>query len=105
MQIETNLFTKVDELGMLLAEISDLQKRADVIKTAIKELGADGLLQKKSVKGKAVQFLEGALFSATYVESNCTIFDRKKFDLAYGEDAFQAVSKISASFKILVTSR
>lgn len=105
MQIETNLFTSVDELGMLLAQISDLQKRADAIKTSIKESGADGQLQKKTVNGKVVQFMEGALFSATYVESNSTIFDRKKFDEVYGGDAFNAVSKISASFKILVTSR
>jgi hypothetical protein len=105
MQIETKIFTQVDELGMRLAQISDLQKRSDAIKANLKELGADGLLQKKSVKGKDVQFMEGALFSATYVESNSTIFDRKKFDEVYGEDAFKSVSKISATFKILVTSR
>ena len=59
MKNDLNL-NQIDELGMLLAQISDLQKKADKIKDGIKDSASLG----------GAQVVEGALFKATYIESN-----------------------------------
>ena len=58
-------FTAVDTLGTLLAQIADLTKQADAIKDSIKESASAG--------GSKV--VEGALFKATYIETNRTNID------------------------------
>ena len=82
----------VDTLGMLLAQIADLTKQADVIKDAIK----DG--------GKTV---EGAIFKATYIESNRKVVDTKKMyaDLGITEATVAKYTSTTAVFSVKVTSR
>jgi hypothetical protein len=82
----------VDTLGMLLAQISDLTKQADAIKDAIK----DG--------GKTV---EGAIFKATYIESNRKVVDTKKMyaDLGITEATVAKYTSATAVFSVKVTSR
>ena len=55
----------IDTLGQLLAQIADLTKQADMIKDSIKD--------QASLGGEKV--LEGALFKATYIETNRTTID------------------------------
>mgnify|MGYP003344433867 FL=1 len=59
MKNDLNL-NQIDELGMLLAQISDLQKKADKIKDGIKDVASAG----------GAKVVEGSLFKATYIESN-----------------------------------
>jgi hypothetical protein len=82
----------VDTLGMLLAQISDLTKQADAIKDAIK----DG--------GKTV---EGAIFKATYIESNRKVVDTKKMyaDLGITEATVAKYTSTTAVFSVKVISR
>jgi len=95
----------IDTLGALLAQIADLTKQADAIKDAIKEAGADGKLETEIVNGKSVQFASGALFRATYIESNVETFDKAKFIKAFGEDVYKQFTKIGARFTVKVTSK
>jgi hypothetical protein len=96
---------QVDELGMLLAQISDLTKKAEAIKDEIKDQGSLDLLTKKTVKGKQVQYVEGALFSATYSSCDKNIFDKEKFVKEFGEEKYMAYTKVSVQFSVKVTSR
>jgi hypothetical protein len=98
-------FNSVDTLGALLAQIDDLTRQAEAIKNAIKEAGADGKLDTEVVNGKPVQFVNGALFRATYSESNVETFDKAKFVKAFGEAAYKQFTKIGARFTVKVTSR
>ena len=86
---------KADELGLLLAQIADLQARADEIKDSLKDAASAG--------GDKV--VEGELFRATYSESNRTVFDSKRFIKEMGQQAYDAFTKTSAVFSIRVTSR
>jgi hypothetical protein len=95
----------VDTLGTLLAQIADLTAQAEAIKDDIKNLGSKNLLPTKLSNKKLVQYLEGALFSATYSESNKTLFDKEKFVAEFGEAKYLEYTKISASFSVKVTSR
>jgi hypothetical protein len=58
-------FTTVDTLGTLLAQIADLTKQADAIKDSIKESASAG----------GAKVVEGAIFKATYIESNRSSID------------------------------
>jgi hypothetical protein len=98
-------FTKVDTLGSLLAQIADLTRQAEAIKDEIKELGSMNLLPTKISNKKQVQFLEGALFSATYSDCNKTLFDKEKFVAEFGEAKYLEYTKVSCSFTVKVTSR
>jgi len=89
------IFTEVDQLGALLAQIADLTKQADKIKDQIKESASAG--------GDKV--VEGALFKATYVEANRETFDKAKFIKAFGEKAYKQFTKVSAVFSVKVTSK
>jgi hypothetical protein len=94
--------TQVDVLGNLLAQIKDLESQADAIKDAIKEAGADGLL---AVDNEGVRHIEGNLFRATYIETNRSTFDSKKFIAKFGADVYAEYTKTSAVFSVKVTSR
>jgi hypothetical protein len=98
-------FTKVDTLGALLAQIADLTAQAEAIKDEIKDLGSMNLLPTKISNKKEVQFLEGALFSATYIPANKTLFDKEKFVAEFGETKYLEYTKVSCSFSVKVTSR
>jgi len=86
---------QADELGLLLAQIADLQAKADEIKDAMKDAASAG--------GDKV--VEGELFRATYAESNRTTFDSKAFIKEFGQDLYNKYTKVSAVFSIRVTSR
>ena len=87
--------SSIDELGMLLAQIADLTKRADAIKDAIKDSAS---------KGGAAS-IEGALFKATYTEADRTVFDKKAFIKIYGQDEYDCYTKTTAVFSVKVTAR
>jgi hypothetical protein len=79
-----------------------LESQADAIKDAIKEAGADGLL---AVDNEGVRHIEGNLFRATYIETNRSTFDSKKFIAKFGADVYAEYTKTSAVFSVKVTSR
>lgn len=90
-------FTQVDTLGMLLAQISELTKQADAIKDSIKDSATNG--------GATVY--EGAMFKATFIESNRSVVDYKKLLAELGATAEQiaAHTKVTAVFSVKTTSR
>jgi hypothetical protein len=85
----------VDTLGSLLAQIADLTKQADAIKDAIKESASAG----------GAKVYEGALFKATYIESNRSVFDKEAFIKEHGAEAYAKFTKVSAVFSVKVTSK
>jgi hypothetical protein len=85
----------VDTLGSLLAQIADLTKQADAIKDAIKESASAG----------GAKVVEGALFKATYIESNRSVFDKEAFIKEHGAEAYAKYTKVSAVFSVKVTSK
>jgi hypothetical protein len=85
----------IDTLGALLAQIKDLTDQADSIKDSIKESASAG----------GAKVVEGALFKATYSESNVTLFDKDAFIKECGADAYAKFTKTSARFTVKVTSR
>ena len=95
--MKTELFTQVDTLGALLAQIADLTKQADAIKDGIKESASAG-------NDKVV---EGALFKATYSESNRSVVDYKKLcaDLGITAEQVAQYTKTTAVFAVKVTSK
>ena len=88
-------FTSVDTLGSLLAQIADLTKQAEAIKDSIKESASNG----------GAMVVDGAIFKATYSDSNVTTFDKDKFIKEHGADAYAKYTKTSARFTVKVTSR
>jgi hypothetical protein len=88
-------FTAADTLGSLLAQIKDLTAQADAIKDAIKDSASAG----------GAKVVEGALFKATYIESNRSVFDKDAFIKELGAEAYAKFTKVSAVFSIKVTSR
>jgi helix-turn-helix protein len=85
----------IDTLGALLAQIKDLTDQADAIKDSIKESASNG----------GAKVVEGAIFKATYSDSNVTTFDKDKFIKEHGADAYAKYTKTSARFTVKVTSR
>lgn len=90
--------TSVDELGILLAQIADLTKRADAIKDEIKDAAtAPG----------GVKVYEGNLFKSTFSESNRSTVDYKKLcaDLGVTTDQLAKYTKTTAVFTVKTTLR
>ena len=87
--------SSVDTLGELLARISELTAQADKIKDEIKDSASKG----------GAKVVEGALFKATYVEANRTVFDKDAFIKEFGADAYAKYTKTTAVFSVKVTSR
>jgi len=85
----------VDTLGALLAQIADLTKQADAIKDGIKNAASAG----------GAKVVEGALFKATYIESNRSVFDKDAFVKQFGADVYAKFTKVSAVFSVKVTSK
>ena len=92
-----NTPASADELGTLLAQIATLTKQADSIKDSMKDIASNG--------GTTV--FEGALFKASYVESNRAVTDWKKLtaDLGISADKIAAYTSTTAVFSIKTTSR
>jgi len=85
----------VDTLGALLAQIADLEKQANAIKDAIKNSASAG----------GAKVIEGALFKATYIETNRSVFDKDAFIKVHGAEAYAQFTKTSAVFSVKVTSK
>jgi hypothetical protein len=83
----------IDTLGDLLAQIAALTKQADAIKDAIKDSASAG----------GAVTVTGALFKATYSESNRSSFDKDAFVKVHGAAAYAAFTKTSAVFSVKVT--
>ena len=89
--------TKVDELGMLLAQIADLTKRADEIKDSIKDSATAG----------GAKVYEGAMFKATFMETNRSTVDYKSLcaDLGVTAEQIAQYTKTTAVFTVKTTAR
>ena len=87
----------VDELGVLLAQIADLEKKATAIKNAIKDSASAG----------GAKSIEGNLFKATVVEANRKVTDWKAIAKVCNipEDVIIANTSITAVFSVKTTSR
>jgi hypothetical protein len=90
-------FTQVDELGVLLAQIKDLEAQAEAIKDNLKDIASAG----------GPKVFEGALFKSTYVETNRSTVDWKALAAEYNipADAVARHTKTTAVFSIKTTSR
>ena len=84
--------TQADQLGALLAEIAILEKQAEAIKAAMKEVGG---------------VHEGVLFRSTVVESNRPVTDWKALCKAQniGADVVAAHTKVTAVYSVKTTSK
>lgn len=89
--------SKIDDLGILIAQIADLTKQADAIKASIKE--------EASLSSQKVW--EGELFSATYSESNRSTVDWKAIAkaLAIPAELIAKHTSSTAVYTVKVTSR
>jgi hypothetical protein len=87
----------IDTLGALLAQIADLTAQADAIKDSIKDAASAG--------GDKV--VEGALFRATYIETNRSVVDYKKLiaDLGIAADKVAVYTKTTAVFSVKVSAK
>jgi hypothetical protein len=88
---------QVDTLGSLLAQIADLTKQAEVIKDSIKDSASLG----------GAKVVEGAIFKATYMESNRSTVDYKSIMKEFNipVEAIAQYTKTTAVFSVKVTSR
>lgn len=88
--------TQADELGLLLAEIAELTKKADAIKNGMKDVATAG--------GDAVTI--GNLFKASVVEANRKVTDWKAIAKAYSipAEVIDANTSITAVFSVKVTA-
>ena len=86
------MLTQADQLGALLAEIDVLTKKADAIKTAMREAGG---------------VHDGVLFRSTVVESNRSVTDWKALCAAQGigADVVAAHTKVTAVYAVKTTSK
>jgi hypothetical protein len=80
----------IDNLGILLADISRLTKEADAIKARLKEGGLDSY--------------DGEVFRAVVVKQDRTSYDPRKVEELLG-DLISQVEKISAVVSVKVTAR
>lgn len=94
---EINAIADADRLGVLLAQIAELQKEAEGIKDSIKNAASAG--------GSKV--IEGSLFKATYVESNRKTVDYKRLlaDLGVSDNVVENYTSVTAVFSVKVTSK
>jgi hypothetical protein len=93
-----NDLNTVDTLGALLAQIADLEKQAEAIKSELKD---------SSTAPNGSNVHEGSLFKATVIESNRNTVDWKKLAADVGIDVavIAKYTKVSAVFSVKVTSR
>ena len=91
-KISTEL-SVVDRLGLVLAQIADLEKEADAIKTVLKE------------SGEAV--VEGSLYKATVILSNRSTIDNKAVykALNVSDDLLAKFTRTTPVATVKVTAR
>ena len=90
--------TQVDQLGFLLAQIAELEAKADAIKDTIKDA---------ATLAGATNVFEGNLFKATVVASNRNTVDNKALLAELGATPEQIArhTKITAVFSVKTTTR
>lgn len=81
---------EVDNLGLLLADISELTTKADAIKARLKKAGLDKY--------------HGEWFTATVVHQERTTYDPRKVEVMLG-DKVSLVEKTVKVTKVMVTAR
>ena len=96
--MQNELFTNVDVLGALLAQIADLTAQADKIKDNIKDAA--------TLPGGSKVY-EGAMFRATVVESDRKTVNYKAMlkDLGVSEETVAKYTSVTAVFAVKTTSR
>lgn len=96
--MKTELFTKVDTLGALLAQIAELTKMADGIKDELKD-------QATLPGGDKVA--EGVMFKATVISADRKTVEYKKLlaDLGVSEETIAKYTNTTAVFSVKVTSK
>ncbi len=89
--------TQVDQLGLILAQIAELEAKAEAIKNGIKDAATAG----------AGNVFEGNLFKATVVEANRKVTDWKAIAKVCNipEDIIVENTKITAVFSVKTTTR
>ena len=94
--MKAELFTSIDELGILQAQIADLTKRADAIKDALKD--------EASLSGQ--KSFEGKIFKAAYIETNRSSVDYKALiaDLGISAEKLGQYTKTTAVYSVRVSS-
>jgi hypothetical protein len=80
----------IDDLGVLLADISRLTKQADAIKARLKEGGCDSY--------------DGEMYRAVIVKQDRTSYDPRKVELLLG-DKVSLVEQVSKVTSVKVTAR
>ena len=88
----SNFASDIDRLGLLLAQISDLTKEANAIKTDLKE---------------CAQFktFEGNLFRAVVIEQEKTTYDTEVLKLAADPAILELAKRESFVVSVKVTAR
>ena len=96
--MKTELFTKVDSLGALLAQISELTKQADAIKDELKDA---------ATLPSGDKVAEGAMFKATVVSTDRKTVEYKKLlaDLGVDAETIAKYTSTTAVFSVKVTSK
>jgi len=96
MNTTINTAADIDTLGAILANIAVLEKRADEIKARLKE--------EASISGQ--HHFDGALFRATYVESNRSTVDWKAIAKQYAipAEAIAKATKTTAVYSVKVST-
>jgi hypothetical protein len=82
---------QIDRLGVLMAQISDLSKEANEIKSALKDMG----------KG----VVEGNLFRAIVVEQERTTYDTDILKLVAAPEILELARRESIQMQVRVTAR
>jgi hypothetical protein len=87
----------VDQLGMLLAQIAELEAKADAIKDSLKDAATSG----------SGNVFEGNLFKSTVVEANRKVTDWKAIAKVFNipDEVIIDNTKVTAVFSVKVTSR
>jgi hypothetical protein len=87
----------VDQLGMLLAQIAELEAKADAIKDSLKDAATSG----------SGNVFEGNLFKATVVEANRRVTDWKAIAKVFNipDEVIIDNTKVTAVFSVKTTSR
>lgn len=88
---ETAIYSEVDRLGLLLAQISDLTKQANAIKKSLKE-----------AEGKT---FDGNLFRAVVIEQEKTTYDVDVLKAAASLEILELARRESFVVSVKVTAR
>ena len=82
---------KIDRLGVLMAQISDLSKEANEIKSALKDMGTG--------------VVEGNLFRAIVIEQERTTYDTDILKLVAAPEILELARRESIQMQVRVTAR